>query len=258
MQGNERWQEFGSLIVDAPLTPDYITPLSSLSSTEGEGWLDSGCTLLGADRRIARGESTGRWTAQQLYATWDHRALRLAWIGGNWSGDGDLFLYLDTGPGGTNGTFTPYPVAVTGTLVTLPPEIQADALIWVQDASTASLLRWHGTDWTVERQLAGEQFRFNGGRNGDQTDLYLPFELLGLNAGGPLGVLAFAAEEPAPDDWPACLGHAAGGQSGEQRTGQHPAVACSLREHHGSPPRLRLDGSRRRCVPQRHEWGAAG
>ena len=119
--------------------------------------------------------------------------------GANWSGDGDLFLYLDTGPGGTNGTFTPYPVAVTGTLVTLPPEIQADALIWVQDASTASLLRWHGTDWAVERQLAGEHFRSNGGRNGDQTDLYLPFELLGLNAGGPLGVLAFAAEEPAPD-----------------------------------------------------------
>ena len=125
--------------------------------------MDSGCTLLGVDRRIARSESTGRWTAQQLYATWDHRALRLTWIGANWSGDGDLFLYLDTGPGGTNSTFTPYPVAVTGTLATLPTEMQADAMIWVQDAGTASLLRWNGIDWAVESQLTEEQFRLMEG-----------------------------------------------------------------------------------------------
>ena len=53
MQGNERWQEFGSVIVDGPLTPDYITPLSAPGSAGGESWMDSGCTLLGVDRRIA-------------------------------------------------------------------------------------------------------------------------------------------------------------------------------------------------------------
>jgi uncharacterized repeat protein (TIGR01451 family) len=204
--GNERWQEFGSVIVDGPLTPDYITPLAPGGAGD-EGWMDSGCTLLGADRRI---DGTGSgwqalplflrtWIAQQGHATWDHRALRLAWTGANWSGDGDLFIYLDTGPGGTNSTFTPYPVGEAGTTVVLPPDLQADVLIWVQDPRTASLLRWDGNGWAVGSQLTAEQFRFDGARDGGQTDLYLPFELLGLNAGDPLGALAFAAEEPEPE-----------------------------------------------------------
>ena len=122
------------------------------------GWT-SGCTLLGADRRIADLGSSGRSLplslqrrlAQHGYVTWDHRALRLAWTGANWSDDGDLFIYLDTGPGGTNSTFTPYPVAASGTTVILPDDLQADALIWVQDASTASLLRWNGSVWACRR-----------------------------------------------------------------------------------------------------------
>jgi hypothetical protein len=201
---NERWQEFGSVIVDGPSTPDFITPLSSSSGrgAGGEaapGWMESGCTLLGADRRIARLGSSGRWAEQRLYGTWDHRALRLAWTGANWSGDGDLFIYLDTGAGGITSTFTPYPVGATGTTLGLPADLEADVLIWVQDGRTASLLRWNGGNWAVDSQLTTEQFRFDGALNGGQTDLYLPFELLGLSAGAPLGLLAYAAEEPAPD-----------------------------------------------------------
>ena len=101
------------MIVDTPLTPDYITPLSASAAVGDGSWMDSGCTLLGADPRIARRTSAGRWNAQSLYATWDHRALGLAWTGANWSGDGDLFIYLDTGPGGTTTTFTPESAAIT-------------------------------------------------------------------------------------------------------------------------------------------------
>jgi uncharacterized repeat protein (TIGR01451 family) len=204
--GNQRWQEFGSVIVDGPLTPDYITPLTA-EGAGSEAWMESGCTLGGADRRIANLGSSGRILpvslqrrlAQHGYFTWDHRALRLAWAGANWSDDGDLFIYLDTGPGGTNSTFTPHPVAAGGTTVVLPDDLQADVLIWVQDARTAGLLRWNGSDWAVDSLLTAEQFRFDGALNGGQTDLYLPFELLGLKSGDPLGALAFAAEEPAPE-----------------------------------------------------------
>ena len=75
----------------------------------------------------------------------------------------------------------------------------AATLIWVKDTSTASLLRWDGSQWAVDTSLSPEQYRFDGGPDGGQTHLYLPFELLGTAAGAPLGLLAFAAEEAAPD-----------------------------------------------------------
>ena len=175
IHSNERWQEFGSVLVDGPLTPDFITPLPSPALGSGAGdeaWMDSGCTLLGADRRIADLGSSSRILpfslqrriAQHGYATWDHRALRLAWTGANWSDDGDLFIYLDTVPGGTNSTFTPYPVTASGTTVILPADLQADALIWVQDATTASLLRWDGNLWAFEASLSPEQYHFDAAR----------------------------------------------------------------------------------------------
>ncbi len=191
--GNTRMQAFGSIIVDGPLTPDYI----AFSPGAEENIINSTCTLLGADRRIDRRQSSGRGAEQRLYGTWDHQALRLAWTGADWSGGGDLFLYLDTVPGGTSTTFTPYTVPVSDTLVTLPPALQADVLIWVQDSSTAGLLRWDESAWITDTLLSPDQYRFDGGRNGGQTDLVLPFGLLGTTQGASLGLLAFAAEEPA-------------------------------------------------------------
>jgi uncharacterized repeat protein (TIGR01451 family) len=190
--GNTRVQAFGSIIVDGPLTPDYIA-----FSPGAEGDLTgSSCTLLGVDRRIAHRARLGRWIEQRLYGTWDHQALRLAWTGANWSGDGDLFLYLDTVPGGTNETFTPFAVPISSTQVALPLVMQADVLIWVQDASTASLLRSDGSAWITDTLLSPDQYRFDGGLNSGQTDLYLPFEWLGTVEGAPLGLVAFATEEP--------------------------------------------------------------
>ncbi|MGD8463961.1 MAG: hypothetical protein PVI09_08840 [Anaerolineae bacterium] len=193
VHGNARWQAFGSVVVDSPLTPDYI----SLSPGAEGDITGSSCTLLGADRRISSGPSTSRWREQRFYASWDHQALRLTWTGANWHGDGDLFVYLDTAAGGTGTTFAPQPV-VSGTVILLPDDFAADALVWVQDGTTARLLRWDGGQWAAETTLSAEQYRFDGGRRGGQTDLYLPFDLLGLSPGSPLGMVAFAAEEPAP------------------------------------------------------------
>ncbi len=88
---------------------------------------------------------------------------------------------------------------VSGTLVTLPAGLEADALIWVQESSTAGLLRWDGSAWALQAGLTPDQYRFDAALNGGQTDLYLPFELLGITEGGTLGLLSFATEDPAPD-----------------------------------------------------------
>ena len=62
------------------------------------GWMDSGCSAIGLDRRIAEAMPTGAAlnVPQNLYVTWDSEALRLAWTGANWDYNGDLFIYMDT------------------------------------------------------------------------------------------------------------------------------------------------------------------
>ncbi len=189
--GNERWQEWGAVYVDGPHTPDYV------ALGEYDGWMDSGCSRLGADRRSTRGAaaSFGRG-AQQMFASWDRQALRLAWTGANWNGMGDLFVYLDTGPDGTEQVFTPYATPENGTVISLPAGFGADYLVWVHSSEQATLLAWNGQAWSEIRALSGGEFRFDASRRDGQTDLYLQFEPLGLSPSSSLGLLALAAEEP--------------------------------------------------------------
>src|SRR5262249_26061234 len=87
--GNQVQQTLGPVIADFVRTPDYIT-------LEGRqpyaGWLDSGCTLIGVDRRVQHGAlaNASLKSAQQLYLSWDASALRMAWTGADWNRDGDL------------------------------------------------------------------------------------------------------------------------------------------------------------------------
>lgn len=195
--GNQRWQGLGSVYVDGPRTPDFIQ--IGTGRAIDSGWLGSGCSLLGTDHR---GEQTASARGpQQLYATWDQQALRLAWTGANWNTDGDLFIYLDSGAGGATSVFTPYPPPAAGTVVSLPDAMGADSVIWVEDGSTATLLRWDSASsaWGSPVTLSESQYRFAPSLRGGQTDLYLPFELLGLSNSSGLGLVAFAAEEPGPD-----------------------------------------------------------
>ena len=201
--GNQTDQSFGPVYVDSPRTPDYF-PLGDLY----HGWMESGCSLVGTDRRINQSASDAAFMngEQRFYATWNTEALRLVWTGTNWDTNGDLFIYLDTEPGGATTALNPY-AAFTDTLIYLPGAtpisptsgMAADYLVWVQNSQQAALLHWDGGDWVFETVFlsGGDRYRFDPTLNLGQADLYLPFDLIGLPAGGGGGLelAAFASEE---------------------------------------------------------------
>ena len=83
--GNRQVDSYGPVYVDTPYTPDYI----DMGDHEGRpysGWMDSGCSLVGVDRRAQQHAQGGAAvdSLQRLYVTWDAQALRLAWTGANW------------------------------------------------------------------------------------------------------------------------------------------------------------------------------
>jgi len=214
--GQQTYAEAGPVYVDGPLTPDYIylpspAPLAPPNvggmggGAGGGGWLDSGCSFLGADRRASRhaAGATARSVEQRLHATWSTDALRIAWAGAGWDTAGDLFVYLDTDPsGGATTAFNPYLIpsgaedfVPDGTTVTLPDGFGADLVAWAQDANSAALFRWTGVEWEHVAALGTAEYRHDAATL--QTDLYLPFALLGVAdpASAGLGLLAFASEE---------------------------------------------------------------
>ncbi len=194
--GNERSQPFGAVVVDGPLTPDLVQLPADPGVPPDPEWMETGCTLLTTDGRAARISGAGAYPIQALYGSWDQAALRLTWAGADWSSDGDLFVYLDTGAGGTRDLFTPYPVPEKASQFLLPSSLDADTLVWVQDNLKASLLKWQGGGWQPAGELTASQYRFDPVSRDGETDLYLPFKLLGARAGDPIRVLALAAEEP--------------------------------------------------------------
>ena len=211
--GNSQSQDFGPIYVDGPLTPDYI----SLNDSGGiyHGWMEGGCSLLGKDRRANRmlSSSATRDHDQALYATWDAQALRLAWTGANWSGDGDLFIYLDSMAGGTLQALNPYTTTATAVLQmpgvtplgTSQGAMSADYVVWVEDDQTAWLYQWDGSAWVAASQLDETQYRFDGGLENGTTDVYLPFTLLGITdpQATPVKLVAFATEEGTLQLWAA-------------------------------------------------------
>jgi len=194
--GNRRWQGLGPVYVDSPQTPDYVL----LDDPDGTyyGWMESGCTLLGVDRRIARRAPGGAAlnAEQKLYATWNAEALRLAWTGANWNSDGDLFVYLDTRDGGTRTAYNPFSASPTNDVL-LAEGMAADYLVWVEDEATALLLLWTGAEWAVEQGLEAGQYQFHAGLHDGHTDLYLPFAWLGISApaSNSLEMVALASED---------------------------------------------------------------
>jgi len=196
--GNRRWETLGPIYVDSALTPDYTGDL------DYHGWMESGCTQVGADRELARNApSTAAMSdTQRLYVTWDTEALRLAYTGADWDIQGDLFIYLDTGPGGTTTLYDPYS---SGPTITLPTQggvpMAADALIWVENSNKAQLLTWSGGAWAS--QPLTDAYRFDGMLTPLQTDLRIPFDALGIGPGDPMKLLAVASEEEVLRLWAA-------------------------------------------------------
>jgi subtilisin-like proprotein convertase family protein len=191
--GNQRTQSIGPVYADSPWTPDYLDLLNP-GNPAGvyRGWMDSGCSQVGVDRRVSRNASPKSTLSaeQKFYTTWNSEALRLTWTGANWNTDGDLFVYLDLRPGGAITAYNPYTTTSAGSVIYLPGAtpastanaLAADYLVWVRDVQTASLLRWDGSSWALESNLAqNARYQFSAAINGGQTDLYLPFSLLGIS-----------------------------------------------------------------------------
>ena len=109
VHGQQVWQRVGPVTVDAPRTPDYVT-LRAPTACRAAGWRaaarcwasTAACSVTRSTRHVERRPAPLRHLGRQ----WP--GCGLAWTGANWSGDGDLFLYLDTGLGGTTTAFDPY------------------------------------------------------------------------------------------------------------------------------------------------------
>ena len=183
--GNVATQTFGPFYIDGPATPDIIGDFNYT------GWRGSGASQLGADREIANGplgqQAIG--VTQEFYLTWDDQALAMSWLGADWNQDGDLFIYLDADPGGATTLYNPF---TTTAAITFPAGFVPEWLIWVQDGTTATLWNYGGS-WTNSGTLTPAQYQLNPAAR--ETNLYLPFSLLGLNNGSSLQLLAVASEE---------------------------------------------------------------
>ena len=218
-QGNEQPHTLGPIYADVATTPDYILlPSGGGGGDAYHGWMESGATQIGADRELARNGYSGQALTgtQRLYMTWGAQqpgadALRLAWTGANWDGDGDLFVYFDTGvPGGALVAYNPYTTTMTNTVIGLPAQrgqqLAADYLMWVEDAQTVTLMRWNGGGWeAVDPPFPAEYCRLDTTVSPAVTDLYIPFALLGIAEPGnaTLGLVALASEEDALRLWAA-------------------------------------------------------
>lgn len=98
---NESVTKLSTVYVDSAVTPDY-TLMPNDNSRIYRGWLNNACATLGSDARASASQGI-----QRFATTWDERALRMNWQGADWDTDGDLFIYLDTVPGGTVAAYRP-------------------------------------------------------------------------------------------------------------------------------------------------------
>ena len=224
--GNVRTQTVGPLYVDGPYTPDFVGDLHY------QGWTNQVCAPEGVDRRLAQVHpGVAGDDIQRFYTSWDANALRVSWYGANWDHDGDLFLYLDTRPGGADRLFNPYPddqnaviylpgntpdpqqksisprtkgaQASLGDSSTPSAVTGADVMVWVENGHQATLYRWRNGSWQSEGSLGTDRYRFTPGKEASVTDLLLPFSLLDISnpETAALGLLAVATEEDALRIW---------------------------------------------------------
>jgi len=215
--GNQTVQTLGPIYTDYTGTLAYIA-MNDRQGHPYHGWLEDTCNLIGVDRRAAQQAPGGTAlnAEQRFYLTWNDEALRLAWTGADWSSHGDLFVYLDTQPGGTSVAYNPY--TATSMVIYMPGVtpttylsgagragtpaslMEADYLVWVEDAETAELWRWDASAWITATVLTTTQYRFDTTLHDGQTDLYLPFSQIGITnpVSATLDLVAFASEEDAP------------------------------------------------------------
>ncbi len=193
-----------------PLTPDLIAmPLNPDGSTLGSvyhGWMDSGESQIGFNRILSDTVPLGS-LAERLSEVLPELGCGCPapGLGRRELGFGRRPVRLPEDRLGRRDEpgLQPLP-ATTGDTLTLP--FSADTLVWVTGSQTAQMLRWNGAAWAdaLPGGLPPEDFRFTAHAPASLTDLYLPFNLLGIAdpATTPLDMIAFGSQEacPAPVD----------------------------------------------------------
>ena len=211
------------LTAAAPVAPVQTHSVQSeVAPTQlATDWMNTSCALLGVDTRLAaqRTAAHNLTNPQRFYADWDTTTLRFAWEGADWRNDGDLFIYLDSKPGGTNQVYNPYPTTISTTAILLPlftppstppnppppsQPVGADYLVLLQEDSglPAFLLSW---DSTTEQWLPAQEltYAFDPNRAAPLTVIEVPFTALGIvdPATQPLKLIALASAEDALTLW---------------------------------------------------------
>jgi hypothetical protein len=224
--GNELLSNLPSVYVDAPTTPDY-TLMNSTEPTY-RGFINNGCAALGEDRRpglnnIQRFAMT--WDSQAIRlnwqgANWDYDGDLFIYLdtvtGGtvkayrptsytqsisNSVALGESFITLPVNMAvRSTGSTSSVKDYVNSFQTALSQSRQgnragtisggADYVIHVKDSTTASILRWNGSDW-VDTNVT-PSYRAVNELGIEQTDIRALFSSIGYVVGQPLGVVAFA------------------------------------------------------------------
>ncbi|MCB0111831.1 MAG: hypothetical protein KDE53_38165, partial [Caldilineaceae bacterium] len=175
--GNQTASSSGPYGFDGPRTPDLIADLAR------DIWVASGGKQVGQ-------MITGERGVQQLFAGWDTDQLRLRWQGVNLGSGDDLYLYLETGGGGSTDLYNPYGTGQSGQL-----PFAANYMVRLS-AGISPTLYVAGGGWTPQGTVSGVS-------RGDRNDLLLPFSLLGISnpAGSSLKLLGVASQNAGQEIW---------------------------------------------------------
>ncbi|PDW01781.1 LamG-like jellyroll fold domain-containing protein [Candidatus Viridilinea mediisalina] len=201
--GNQTIQTAGPIIFDTPLTPNLISQRDSVQPEQlvDTGWMASDCALVGQNSALARrsNDLAANNAVQQLFATWDDQALRLAWRGTIWGEHDDLYIYLDSAEGGATVAYSEGMPAGQPE-GRMPDGFRPNLLLRVDNPSNASLLRWNGSTWL---DAGSDVIIWPSHERPDQLEIYLPFTSLGLNdpANSDVGLLAYATEANSLNIW---------------------------------------------------------
>ena len=217
--GNGTTDSIEPIYIDHGNTPVYLS--WNEWAEPYRGWTENACNLVGIDYRIDDNRSTlaSLQETQHFYSSWDANGLRLAWTGADWENEGDLFIYFDTKTGGSVRAYNPYTATLDNTIVLLPlrltleeeeeeedesvSQMGADYLIWVEEDGNnkATLMTWNEEQeqWVAVE----EEWLYAFDADIKTTDIYLPFELLGIEnpEESSLAMVALATEEDALRIW---------------------------------------------------------
>lgn len=225
--GNEATTPLSSIYVDAPTTPDYT--LMNANEPTYRGFVNNGCAALGEDRRptdigIQRFATT--WDSQALRfnwqgADWDMDGSLFIYLDTKSGGTvkayrPDIYTQSITDSVTLGESFITLPVNMAARTIGGSSNLEsyvnkfqtglrlsqqgirtssvqgADYVIYVKNRTTATILRWNGSNWVDEGVIPN--YRYADEMGIKQTDIRALFSQVGYVVGQPIGVVAFATK----------------------------------------------------------------